>query len=180
MGASAGIGTTHFVLLLSNYLTGFKRKPTAVLEWNRHGDFCRLGKVCLGQSKPAEHYRILGADYFPGANEETLIKCMNGPFAELIFDYGREEDGGWTGLIRCHKKILIVSFSEWQIEAAIRLFQKPKPEKEGWYYFASFGSDESRKEAERRLGLSVWKVPYLPDAYGVTKETISLFGRLWK
>ena len=39
MGCGRGVGTSHLAVALANYLTGVKRKKTALLEWNSHDDF---------------------------------------------------------------------------------------------------------------------------------------------
>ncbi len=150
-----------------------------MLEWNGHGDFQRFGNVCRGIDRQTQYYKILGVDYFPAAAKDTLVRCMNGPYEVIIFDYGRIEDGNVAELIRCSKKLTMLSFSEWQMETAFHFFREPRRAGEGWYYFTSFGSDESRREAGRRLHVSILRVPYLLDAYAVTKETISLFDQLW-
>ena len=43
IGAGRSVGVTHLAIWLANYLTGVKGQRTAVLEWNTHGDFRRLG-----------------------------------------------------------------------------------------------------------------------------------------
>ena len=42
IGQGRGTGVTHFCILLANYLSGVKRKKTAVLEWNTHHDFEKM------------------------------------------------------------------------------------------------------------------------------------------
>ena len=165
-------------LLLANYLAGFQKRTTAVLEWNNHGDFQRFGSVCTGSSQTARLYKILGADYFPAADKETLLACMKGPYDILLFDYGRTEEGNIAEWIRCGKKLAMLSFSEWRLDAAVHLLREPHKPQEGWHYFAAFGSGEARIEAERRARIPILQVPYLPDAYAVTKETISLFAQM--
>ncbi len=180
IGAGSGVGTTHLTLLLANYLAGFRKMPAAVLEWNGHGDFQRFGNVCGGISLGGQYCQILGADYFPRAGKDVLVQCMNGPYEAVVFDYGRIEEGNEAELIRCRKKLIVLSFSEWQIEAAFHFLKKPRRAEDGWYYFTAFGSEEARKETGRRFHVSIRRLPYLPDAYAVTKETINLFGRMWE
>ncbi len=180
LGAGAGTGATHLTLLLANYLTGVKHRKTAVLEWNSHGDFDRFGIQCLGLKQPKDRYVILGVSYFPRADDETLIQCMCGDCQVILLDCGREEEGRRADLIRCNKKLVIGSFSEWQSETYMALLKERKQPKEGWHYFCAFGSEEARTIAEKYINVPIERVPCIPDAYGVTKETISLFGRLFR
>ncbi len=172
------MGATHLTLLLANYLTGVQNKHIAVLEWNGHGDFDRFGVQCLGLKKPADLYGILGASYVPRADEEALIQCMGGKYQVILLDCGRIEEGKRADLVRCRTKLIIGSFCEWQVQSYTPILRERKQPRDGWHYLTAFGSEESRQIAERRLKLPIERVPYIPDAYEVTKETISLFGRL--
>lgn len=127
---------------------------------------------------PADLYGILGACYFPRADGETLIQCMGGEYQVILLDCGRIEEGKRADLVRCRTKLIIGSFCEWQVQSYTPALRERKQVRDGWHYLTAFGSEESRQIAERQLKLPIEKVPYIPDAYKVTKETISLFGRL--
>ena len=178
IGAGAGAGTTHLTLLLANYLSGVKNRKTAVLEWNSHGDFDRFGVCCLGLGETKDQYQILGVSYFPLADNETLVQCMCGDFQAVLLDCGREEEGRRADLIRCRKKLVMGSFCEWQMGYYMPLLKERKQSKEGWHYLCAFGSEESRKLAEKHMNVPILRVPCTVDAYGVTEETIRLFGQL--
>ena len=75
-GAGRGVGVTHLALLAANYMQGVQGKRTAVLEWNDHRDFDRLGKMCTGQLKEADCYRIQQVDYYPRAEGGRLMECL--------------------------------------------------------------------------------------------------------
>lgn len=178
LGASPGAGVTHLTILLANYMTGVRRKRTAVLEWNRHGDFDRFGEACLGKRPRARPWRILGSDYFGEADGDMLVQCMNGPYETVLFDCGRAEEGGGADFVRCGRKLVVGSFSEWQAESFLGILRERKRAGDGWQYLAAFGGEESRKIAERSLKLPILRIPWLPDPWCATKETIDLFGRL--
>ncbi|MFR1833275.1 MAG: hypothetical protein ACLSX5_08965 [Lachnospiraceae bacterium] len=103
---------------------------------------------------------------------------MCGEYEAILLDCGREEEGRRADLIRCQKKLIIGSFCEWQTESFMSLLKERKKPKEGWHYLNAFGSEDARKQAEKYLNVSIERVPCIWDAYGVTKETISLFGHL--
>ena len=112
--------------MLANYLAGVKNKRIAVLEWNCHGDFDRFGIQCLGLKKPAEQYGILGACYFPRADEETLIQCISGAYQVILLDCGRIEEGKRADLVRCRTKLIIGSFCEWQVQSYTAILRERK------------------------------------------------------
>ena len=87
-GAGRGVGVTHLALLAANYMQGVQGKRTAVLEWNAHRDFDRLGKMCTGQLKEADCYRIQQVDYYPRAEGGRLMECLAAGYQEILIDFG--------------------------------------------------------------------------------------------
>lgn len=75
-----GVGTSHLAISLANYLTGVKRKKTALLEWNDHGDFERIGRFAgkewreTDQSRnKGEVFRIMEVDYLQNGRSVGII-----------------------------------------------------------------------------------------------------------
>lgn len=84
---------THLCVLMANYLTGAGQRRTAVIEWNDHGDFRRMEKVCARREnvtgeKEENVFKALGVTYFGRGNADTLAGCMNGPYDDIIIDFG--------------------------------------------------------------------------------------------
>ena len=78
---------THLCVLMANYLTGAGQRRTAVIEWNDHGDFWRMEKVCarrenVAGKKEENVFKALGVTYFGRGDADTLAGCMNGPYTE--------------------------------------------------------------------------------------------------
>ena len=48
-GSNAGVGCTHFSVMLTNYLAGYLRRKAILLEVNGSGDLEKLEHVCTGQ-----------------------------------------------------------------------------------------------------------------------------------
>lgn len=86
MGCGRGVGTSHLAVALANYLTGVKRKKTALLEWNSHDDFQILERFAgkngrreaAGQKKTersrnkSDRFRIMEVDYYKMADPAVL------------------------------------------------------------------------------------------------------------
>ena len=89
---------THLCVLMANYLTGAGQRRTAVIEWNDHGDFWRMEKVCarrenVAGKKEENVFKALGVTYFGRGDADTLAGCMNGPYDDIIIDFGEAAGG---------------------------------------------------------------------------------------
>ncbi len=172
-GVGRGVGATHLTLLAANYLQSVERKRTAVLEWNSHGDFSRLGKMCTGQLQDACCYRILNVDYYPRADSGRLMECLAGEYEEILIDFGSMKKQVCVELTRCSAVWIVMSFSEWQMDAFWKIAESEGDAERGsWKFLTAFGSEESRKEWNKRRKPEVWRIPFSADAFTVTRELI--------
>lgn len=170
-GAGRGTGVTHLTLMLANYLCSAQGRKTAVLEWNDHGDFDRLGILCTGEEKGRDRYRILKADYYPRADGGRLRECLGAGYERVLIDFGALNEKTETELTRCRAVWILMSFSEWQMEAFWELLRsRESPVRESWQLFAAFGSEESRTEWNKRRRPRIERVPLSADAFTITRE----------
>ncbi len=175
-GTGRGTGTTHLCVLAANYLCSACGRETAVLEWNRHGDFARFGSVCTGGQTAESRYRIQNVDFYPQAAGSVLADCLHGGYEEILIDFGTLGEQPPEEPLRCHRVFLTVSFSEWQEGA----FGNPeaweeRAVKNGWLCLAAFGSEESRIKWNKRRGPNVRRIPLSVDAFTVTEQMIGFF-----
>lgn len=179
IGAGRGVGVTHFAIMTAGYLTGVLRKRCAVLEWNSHGDFGNMIKICgTGRKKgggPDEADRILDTDYYERAGIDTLLLCKNAGYQAVIVDYGSVMEGNLEEFLRCDRQFVLGSFSEWQMKAFLEFEGKGKRAERSWETIAAFGSEEARKNMEKRLGVPVRRIPVSVDAFIVTGEAIGFY-----
>ena len=170
VGVSRGVGTTHLSLLLANYLQGVCARKTAVLEWNSHGDFRRFGKMCTGQSGEQDCFQIQKVDYYPQSEGSRLMKCEEEGYQEIVVDFGTIRDEAFVEFMRCNTIWIVVSFSEWQMEAFWEFAgSKQFKEDKGWQFFSVFGSEECRNEWNKRKKPEVLQIPFSADAFTVTR-----------
>ncbi len=172
-GTVRSVGTTHLCVLAANYLCSACGRRTAVLEWNSHGDFARFGSICTGLSTAENRYQIQEVDFYPKSAGDVLAECLHRDYEEILIDFGSlgEQDG--QELLRCHRVLLTVSFSEWQMEASGKpQAWEERAEKNGWLCLAAFGSEESRLRWNRRRRPTVRRIPLSADAFTVTGEVM--------
>ncbi|MCI9147010.1 MAG: hypothetical protein HFG73_01910 [Hungatella sp.] len=165
------MGVTHLALLAANYLRGAEGKKTAVLEWNNHGDFGRLGRMCTGQLRDISCYRIQDVDYYPQADGSRLVECLKAGYQEILIDFGSIEEQVYIELTRCGVVWIVMSFSEWQMEAFKEIAESKEEAKSvSWQFLTVFGSEESRREWNKRQNPKILRIPFSADAFTVTRE----------
>ena len=57
----------------------------------------------------------------------------------------------------------------------MELLSEEEGRRAGWIYTAAFGSEDTRKQIERRFGISLVRVPLSVDAFSVDYETMQWF-----
>ena len=177
-GIGHSVGCTHFAIMAANYLAGYRRKTTVLLEWNRSGDFERLEKVCTGINREEKRFHVLDVQYRKEAGIQELTEVLSDNVDEILIDFGAVHAELPPELLRCEKQFLVGSFSEWQ-EMCFREFVRENENgKRSWKYLAAFGSEETRREFRRRPGIFVGRIPFSADAFSVTTESCSFFQQL--
>ena len=179
IGTGRGIGVTHFAIMTAGYLCGVKRLRCAVLEWNGHSAFGSMGTACSGKKQGENSFRILETDYFEKAGIDTLLLCKKSDYQTVIVDYGTVTEGNLEEFYRCGRQFLIGSLSEWQINEFLDFERRERKVDKGWDTLVSFGSEEARKNLEKKLREPVGRIPFATDPFSVTAETIRFYEQLF-
>ena len=178
IGTGRGTGVTHFAIMTAGYLCGVKRLRCAVLEWNGHSAFGSMGTVCYGKKQGENLFRILETDYYGKAGIDTLLLCKKSDYQTVIVDYGTVKEGNLEEFYRCGRQFLIGSLSEWQMNEFLDFERREKADK-GWDTLVSFGSEEARKNLEKKLRKPVRRIPFSTDPFSVTAEIIRFYEQLF-
>lgn len=142
-----------------------------MLEWNDHGDFHRLGKACTGQLRDASCYKIQSVDFYPRSDGARLMECLAAGYQEILIDFGSMGKQERIELTRCSVVWIVMSFSEWQMDAFWELVKSEEcAGRESWQFLAAFGSEESRTEWNKRQRPTVFRIPFSADAFTVTRS----------
>lgn len=179
IGTSNGTGVTHFAITTAGYLSGVRRLRCAVLEWNHHGDLKSIKAACSGEKRGKDAFRLLETDYYEAAGIETLLLCKTAGYQVVIVDYGCIKDGNLEEFLRCSRQFVLGSLSEWQMNEFMEFEQKGKRAEKSWETFVSFGSEETRKNAEKRLKRPIRRIPVSMDAFSVTSEMMRFYEQLF-
>lgn len=177
-GVGHRVGCTHFSIMMLNYLTGYRRRKAALLEWNPSEDLERVELICTGKSHGQKPYRVLEGDYYKAAGPTELAAAFRRNYEDVLIDFGSLMETVSLEFLRCEKQFLIGSFSEWQEMEFREFVRKNKTGSFGWKYLAVFGSEETRREFKKRPGIFVERIPFSADAFSVTEEIGRFFEKL--
>lgn len=182
-GSGRGVGTTHFSILMANYMTGVLRQQTAVLEWNQSKTFEHMEQVCVSGTsarKKNQIFKVLDVCYLKNAGKQELLYCLNEGFHTIIIDFGSDLQDSESEFFRCDRKLLIGSFTEWQLHGLIAMIAKRNRKEASLEYFAFFGSKETEREVRKQFQIQIRRIPYLPDAFTITGEAMTFLGEFLK
>ena len=115
----------------------------------------------------ARGYSLLDVDYYREGTPGILAACMEGPYDDVVIDFGQLQSGIREDWLRCGTKILTASLSEWKLGVFLEFLEREMRPGSGWIYAAAFGSEDTRKRMERRFGISLKRIPLSVDAFSV-------------
>ena len=168
---------THLAVLTANYMASVCRCRCAGLEWNRHGDFERMERICTGKVSQSPYFTVLKADYYKAAGTRELLSCAEGGYEQIVIDFGSGFRTEKTEFLRCGRKYVVTALSEWQIGGLLEFVEEMKTEAgyRSWEYGVAFGSEEARMEMKKRLDLPLRRIPLSVDPFAINHEMMAYF-----
>lgn len=113
-----------------------------------------MEKVCARREnvtgeKEENVFKALGVTYFGRGNADTLAGCMNGPYDDIIIDFGEAAPASRAEWLRCQVRMMVAAFSEWQLEDASGMMEQNGRPCRSWIYlgciWAANGPEEKWK-----------------------------------
>lgn len=166
-------------ILTANYCTGVLNQRTAVLEWNESGDFGRLERILSKKvvtNSQSGSFNIMGASYYKRAGKNELLGCTASGFNAIVIDFGTFRSEIQDEFLRCDRRFLVGSVSEWKLDAFAELASQTGTDRRGWEYFSVFGSREALKMTEKLLGIRIRRLPIAGSAFAITGDILDFFG----
>ena len=183
IGAGRGTGVTHLALWMANYLASSLQRRTAFIEWNGHGSLGGIEEILsrtYGRDveSPDTRYTFFGVTYYKNGNSHVLAACMDGNYDEIIIDFGEMRPSVRAEWLRCTVKMVAGALNEWKLGAFLELLAEEENRRRGWIYTAAFGSEDTRREIEKRFRISLFRVPLSVDAFSVDRRAMEWFERI--
>ncbi len=178
-GSGPSVGVTHMAILTANYCAGVLNQRTAVLEWNESGDFGGLERILSKKAvtdSRSGSFNIMGAFYYKKAGKDELLGCAASGFNAIVIDFGTFRSEIQDEFLRCDRRFLVGSVSEWKLDAFAGLASQTGTDRRGWEFFSAFGSREALKMTEKLLGIRIRRIPIAGSAFAITEDILDFFG----
>lgn len=107
-----------------------------------------------------------------------LAECLDGTYDEIIIDFGEMRQSIRTEWLRCTVKMVNGALSEWKLGEFLEFLTEEENRCGGWVYTAAFGSEDTRKEIEKRFRISLIRVPLSVDVFSVDRRAMEWFERI--
>ncbi|MGN0484869.1 MAG: hypothetical protein ACI4HI_15090 [Lachnospiraceae bacterium] len=174
MGATNGVGTTHLAIALTNFFSDIKRKKTALLEINEHGQ--------LATMLPDEGaFTIKNAIYYPQVDPRDVPGLCNGAQEITILDLGSEYQKNRLEFLRCDKKIVIGSMCPWKQESYLHfldMLQQEENYRQWLHCLILFGDKKDKRKISSEYHISAFSVPFIADPFHLNKKEMTFIKKL--
>lgn len=139
-----------------------------------------MKKICIKNADNTSPFQLLAADYYATANAGVWMDCMNRSYQRVILDCGEVSENSLYDCARCDRTVVVGSLTEWQLTGFLEFFKRKAKPDINWKYAAVFGSDEARKQLEKRFCRKILKIPLSVDAFAISRTDMDFFITLLK
>lgn len=170
-GLKRGTGVTHIGILLATYFREVQGAGTAIIEWNKQGDFTRLEENKYGYVKNC--FSIQGIDYYRYCEKNKLEKFIHMNYDYIIWDLGVEIKNNEELIENCEEKLFIGNLQYWEQETYI--FFSNYYKRYNWTFVNNLGIKEVVKSVQKQLQQPVYTIGYQPIDKPLNKEAKQFF-----
>lgn len=172
VGTQAGAGTTHLCFMLASYVCGVLKQRVAIYEHNSSGCFRQAGIIL--------NNRIFrNITLFSQQDNVQLAELINMDFDCIIVDFGESYDEYKQQFLMCSKKIIVGSLSWWNINRYVGFVARIDGEhsRKHWRFLANSSVEEGIRYL-RKLGISIWQIPYAPNPLRLDADSLDFLQKL--
>lgn len=153
---------------LANYAASRLGEKAAYLELNGSGEI-GLWK----EAREKGYFTDLSVHYYPNFKKEEIPVILNRDYDRIIMDFGENYAGFREELLRCDRKVFLLSLNFWQKPAAQKLAGALQGER--WAgirpLYAGTGAQEPvKREIEKEYGIRVSELPFIKDPRRIRTE----------
>lgn len=155
-------------MALANYAASGLGEKTACLELGGQQEFGRWKTA--GREG---YFTEAGIDYYPGLDKTQIPMLLNCGYEIIIMDFGDDYRNASGELLRCDRKIILLSLNPWQEFAARKLVQTVQSAEWGNavpVYAGVHIQKPVKKALEKEFGISVLTLPVIPDPVCIRAE----------
>lgn len=182
-GSHKGAGVTHFGIMLTTYLSEWVGKKTVYLEYSPKKSTEYLRHYIYGDSEEYEDNKpfvINHSTFYSNVKEQDAAEILGDRYDCVVLDLGTDFLRYKNEFLRCDKRIVVSSLTIWkryELEKFINNTEYLKSSSQ-WNYLIPFCNGKEVKHAAMELQRKIYGVPYEPDPFNISKETLQLFQKM--
>lgn len=183
IGTHTGAGATHFALLLCNYLSDYLGKKTAYVECFPHNELQYLEEMYCSKGNATsydESFLLHRIHYYKNIKENKLAEIIGLGYDCIVLDLGIDINKMKKEFIRCDRKIAITSLAIWKVKKLEDFMAKTEliRDKIKFDFGVPLIKSKVVKNFSRENKLTMFSIPYEPDPFALSHDTIKLFQRI--
>lgn len=174
-GADEGIGVTHLVIMLANYLQSKEGCRTAAADMSSRQSIAVLRSLyehgCEAENeKKTGFFQMQGVDYYDAVTGQDIAGILQRKYEYVIFDFGKVQFTQYSQeMMRCNIRILVGSCCEWKMKVfETTLHNKMQFQDSGsWKYAVFMGACGVIHQFEKRYHIQIQRIPYEEDPFQI-------------
>lgn len=183
IGTHVGAGSTHFAILLSNYLSECLGMKTAYIECFPQKELIYMEEIydlCGKATSTRDYFSLYKVRYYKSIREEKIPKIMSEGFDCLVLDLGVDINKMKNEFLRCDKRIVISNLAPWKSNKVEEFLAKTgfKGAEDNLEFGISFTTDRFLKDSSRHFKIPFFSIPYEPDPFALSNNTIKMFQKI--
>lgn len=180
IGTHIGVGSTHFSILLSNYMSECLGKKTACLECFPQNELKYMEEAYDLDGKATslnDSFSLYKVHYFKNVKEERIAEIMGYGYDCLVLDLGIDLWKKKNEFIRCDKKIVISNLAIWKYKGLENFVARAGEIgiNKDWEYGINFGTRKITRDISRQYKMPMFYIPHEPDPFAISTDTINMF-----
>lgn len=183
IGTHIGVGSTHFSILLSNYMSECLGKKTACIECCPQNELTYMEEqysLYGNATSTNESFSIYKVHYYKSIREDRIAGIMGNGYDCVVLDLGIDVNKMKNELLRCDKKIVIGNLAPWKSNELEGFFERTESIREycNLEFGISFSTNKIVKGMSRQFRFPLFCIPFEPDPFVISTDTIKMFQRI--
>lgn len=182
VGTHIGAGSTHFSMVLSNYLSEYLGKKTAFIECNPQNELKFLETAYNIKRKDDmldNSFSINRVTLYKNIKEQEIGEIMGCGYDCIVMDLGINIGQKKNEFLRCDKKVVVSSLTPWKIyELETFLNRMQQKGNRDWRYGIPFTSKKEIRYFSKEYHIPMFQIPFEPDPFALSNDTIKMFQKL--
>ncbi len=173
IGVHQGAGVTYTGLMLAFYLGEEMGQRTAYLECNKHQDMSLIEQAYEWQREEEDYFTYGRISCYKNVAAKKIPEILSEGYEYVVMDFGTDYAASREEFLRCTRKLVLCSSSEWNLGKLLQFVRNHKEEKgnENWHYLLPFARPSLTVRVKTLIKRRVLAVPLMEEP---TRPTRSL------